>query len=423
MSRFVNRIDELNLLKESTAGLTLVFGRRRIGKTTLIERWGKQQSFFYSQAIEGGESIQISQLLEDLAGLVPAGLKASSWAEFLPILSLIRQKCVIALDEFPYLVKSQPSLPSRLQKWLDHDRPKNLRLVLLGSSQTMMNGLFLNSKAPLYERADLILHLQPMGYRFFCEALGADRFEVSQFEKYSLVGGVPRYWASIDPKDSVIAAAERLFFSRFAQLESEPDRLLKDEDISGMQAKSIFECIGRGAHKPSEIAARMGIGQTALSKPMQILLQTSLIKRSLPFGENTRSSKRTLYSIADYALMFWYGGFSPHRSRWHTYSDQQKSQIIHNHASSVLEDCYRNSFPDGSRYWDGQMAEFDCVRHAPGDSTKLIITEIKHREIKASERAKLRQEIVKKFEASKLASNYELADIEVFSTSEVLSRL
>ncbi len=400
MSKFVNRLDELETLKESQAGLTVVFGRRRIGKTTLIDRWGESQPYFYSQAIEGAESIQVTQLVEDLADVLPGGLKAKSWAELLPILSLIRQKAVIAIDEFPYLVRSQASLPSRLQKWLDHDRPENLRLVLLGSSQTMMNSLFLNSKAPLYERADLILHVQPMGYRFFCESVGVDPYDSSQFEKYSLVGGVPRYWASVRHRDSAQDIAERLFFSRFAQLETEPDRLLKDEEINGMQAKSIFECIGRGAHKPSEIAARMGIEQTALSKPIQVLLHTSLVKRSLPFGESTRSSKRTLYTISDYALMFWYGSYSPHRSRWHTYSDKQKQQIIHIHASAVLEDSYRNLFPDGARYWDGQEAEFDCIRYAPSDSTKLIITEIKHREIKASEKASLSQEMTKYFNSS-----------------------
>lgn len=401
----------------------MVFGRRRIGKTTLVDRWGASQPYCYSQAIEGSESIQISQITADLADVLPRGLNPRSWAELLPILSLISRKCVIAIDEFPYLVKSQPSLPSRLQKWLDHDRPKNLRLILLGSSQTMMNSLFLNSSAPLYERADLILHIQPMGYRFFCQAIGADHLDINQFEKYSLVGGVPRYWASVKPQESVEDLAERLFFGRFAQLESEPDRLLKDEDINGMQAKSILECVGRGAHKPSEIAARMGIEQTALSKPLQVLLHTSLIKRSLPFGESTRNAKRTLYSIADYALMFWYGSFSPHRSRWHVYSAERKHQIIHVHASFVLEDAYRSLFADGARYWDGKAAEFDCVRHAPNDSTQLIITEIKHREIKTSEKAKLTQEIAKKFSESKLASKYGLAHIEIFGTAEVLAHL
>lgn len=423
MSVFVNRIDELSVLKESDAGLTVVFGRRRIGKTTLVGRWGATQPYFYSQAIEGGESIQISQLMDDLSGIIPAGLKARSWVEFLPILSIIKEKCIIAIDEFPYLVKSQPSLPSRLQKWLDHDRPEGLRLVLLGSSQTMMNSLFLNSKAPLYERANLILHVQPMGYRFFCESIGVDRFDSRQFEKYSLVGGVPRYWASVRPLDSPQDVAERLFFGRFAQLESEPDRLLKDEDINGMQAKSIFECIGRGSHKPSEIAGRMGIKQTALSKPLQILLHTSLIKRSSPFGENTRSTKRTLYSIADYALRFWYGSYSPHRSRWHTYGDEKKQQIISNHASQVLEDSYRSLFPDGERFWDGQNAEFDCVRHDAHDATKVIITEIKHREIKASEKAKISHEMERKFLASKLASHFQLGGIEVLGTDDVLACL
>jgi AAA+ ATPase superfamily predicted ATPase len=422
MSIFVNRKDELEQLGRSTAGLIVLFGRRRVGKTTLIERWGRNCNLHYSQAIEGAEPIQISQLLDDLSSVLPQGLRAESWKEFFPILSLIKEDCVIAIDEFPYLVKSQPSLPSRLQKWMDHDRPPHVRLVLLGSSQTMMNSIFLNSSAPLYERADLILHISPMGYRFFCEAVGLDPMLPENFEKFSLVGGVPRYWSYIDKNDGVTQIADKLFFSKSALLESEPDRLLRDEDVNGMQAKSIFECIGRGANKSSEIASRMGIEQTALSKPLQLLMHASLINRSLPFGESPRSSKRTLYSIADFALTFWYGSYSPHRSRWHLYDQEQKQKIIHDHAALVLEECYRNQFPDGSRYWEGQHVEIDCVRNSR-KPRHVIITEIKHRPIQESEASTLKADLEEKFARSKLAGNFKLDHVEVFGTKDVLARL
>jgi hypothetical protein len=83
--------------------------------------------------------------------------------------------------------------------------------VLLGSSQTMMNSLFLNSTSPLYERADLILHLNPMGYRHFCEALEIDPLDAESFYIFSLVGGVPRYWSYIRKGDSPIQVAEHLY--------------------------------------------------------------------------------------------------------------------------------------------------------------------------------------------------------------------
>ena len=135
--------------------------------------------------------------------------------------------------------------------------------------------------------------------------------------------------------------------------------------MSGQQARSILESIGRGARLPSEIASRLGVKQTALSKPFTVLRNTTLIKRELPFSENIRSSKRVLYYISDIALACWYGVFSPHRSRWHLYSDKQKARYVHEHASWVLEDVFRDLYPDAKRFWDGKGIEFDGVRYDP----------------------------------------------------------
>lgn len=422
MKKFVNRFSELSRLRRTDAGLIVVFGRRRVGKTALIERWGESRKLKYTQAIEGAESIQVSQILGDLKEILPQGLTAQSWVELFALLSLVKEECIIAIDEFPYLVKSQPSLPSRLQKWLDHDRPPHVRVVILGSSQTMMNSLFLSSTSPLYERADLILHLHPMGYRYFCEALELDPLDKESFYIFSLVGGVPRYWSYIRKGDSPIQVAELLYFSRSAVMEWEPDRLLRDEDVNGAQAKSIFECIGRGAHKSSVIAARMGLPQTALSKPLQLLMHASLIQRSLPFGESPRSSKKTFYSISDCALSFWYRSYSPHRSRWYLYDEEKKNKIIRDHAALVLEECFRGKFPDAARYWEGQDLEFDCVRHSAKDG-HIVISEIKLRELSREDMQSIEGDIHQKFLKSKLAGQYQLDRIEVLGGPQALEKV
>ena len=420
---FVNRINELRAINESLPGLFVVFGRRRVGKTALVQKWAKDSVCYYSQAIEGAEAIQVSQVMADLRDLFPEGVRATSWLEFFPLLALITKKCTVVLDEFPYLVRSAPSLPSIAQKWLDHSRPPQMSLILLGSSQTMMNSIFLDSRSPLYERANLILHLEPMTYRCFCLAVDMDHLEPESFEKFSLVGGVPRYWSYVHKQESVEFLADRLFFGKSAVLEFEPDRLLRDEDISGMQAKSIFECIGRGANKPSQIAGRIGIPQTALSKPMQILMHTSLIQRVVPFGESTKSPKRTLYTIADFALKFWYGCYSPHRSRWHLYTTEEKQSMIHQHAASVLEESYRRKFPDSARYWEGSELEFDCVRHSARNPNEVVITEIKHRTLGGQEKASIEQDLIRKFSKSKLATKFEADNFEVMDTLDILRAL
>ena len=338
-------------------------------------------------------------------------------------MALVDKNCVVVLDEFPYLVRTDKSLPSQLQRWLDHKQPKNLKLVLLGSSQTMMNSIFLSSNSPLYERADRIIHVEPMGYKHFCEAVKLDPFRVETFEKFSLIGGVPKYWTYIEDNWDTCRLAHELYFRKGALLESEPDRLLKDEDINGIQAKAIFEALGRGAHKPSNIANRLGIRQTGLSKPINILMQTSLVERSLPFGESTRTSKKILYNINDHALEFWYGTYSPHRSRWHLYSQVEKNKLLHDHGTKILERCYRSLFPDAKRYWDNKTCAFDCVRYADSSGKKLIISEIKHQTLSSSERAAIARDKSEKFKNSKLASQFSLSKMEVLDTGDVLKQL
>ena len=421
--RFVNRVDELKRLEQKKRKFSVLFGRRRVGKTSLIEHWNSSEPIFYSQAIEASEFQQIQQIMEDFRDVLPEGLTASSWTELFPILSLISKNCVLVFDEFPYLVRTEKSLPSQMQRWIDHKQPNGVSLMVLGSSQTMMSGIFLSSSSPLYERADQIIHLEPMSYSHFCEAVELDPLDSKSFETFSLVGGVPKYWSYIEKDWNSCRVADELYFRKGAYLESEPDRLLKDEDINGLQAKAIFEALGRGAHKPSEIANRLGIKQTGLSKPINILLQTSLVTRSLPFGENIRSSKKILYNIKDHALEFWYGTFSPHRSRWHLYNNQEKKKLIHDHASKILEKSYRDLFPDGERYWDGKENEFDCVRLADASGKNLIVSEITHKNLSKKEQKQISTKLEEKFSHSKLSSNYNLAKTEALGIIEVLEQL
>ncbi len=422
-AKFINRHLELKTLNQSRAKLIVVFGRRRIGKTTLIEKWGEGKNFSYTQAIEGSEVVQIEQMVSDLKAIIPDGIHPRTWNELLSSLKHGKGRRIIVLDEFPYLVRTNGSLPSLLQKWVDHDQPNEVQLVVLGSSQNMMHSLFLNSTSPLYERADLILKLEPMSYKHFCEACDYDALDMESFLKFSIIGGIPRYWTYMKGLKSVIDLAEQLFFEKSARLEDEPDRLLKDEEIVGQQAKAIFESIGRGAAKPSEIAARMGIPQTALSKPLSILINSNLVSRILPFAETPRNAKKTIYTMDDYALRFWYQVYSPHRSRWNHYERDFKMKLIRDHASKVLEDEYRKLFPEGARYWEGDSMEFDCVRYTPKNVKKIIITEIKLKQLSENLKTSLEKEIREKFLSSKLSKVFQLDHVEVLGGEDILSCL
>ena len=376
----------------------------------------------YSQAVEGSVSIQIDQIYHDVKKYLPTEIVPKNWNDLLDLFSLIKERLIIALDELPYLVDTTPSLPSLLQKWIDHKQPDNLTLLLLGSAQTMMHSLFLDASSPLFERARRLIHVKPMSYKHFCEALQLDPVKRDTFIKYSLVGGVPKYWEYIDAEQNIISLVDSMFFENSAFFENEPARLLKDENIHGLTALSMLEAIGRGSSKPSEIAVKLGIKQTNISRPLKVLIDTSFIQRQLPFGESLRTTKRVLYRITDPILKFWFYVFSPHRSRWHLYPDLKKTSLIEQHAALVLEQAYRDKFPDAANYWEKNI-EFDCVRHADASGKKLIITEIKWKNPKSEEKVKLLNAIQTNYTKTKLAQKFSGAAYEVLGFRDLIKTL
>lgn len=412
---FTNRTDELKELDAAAkaGGLLVVFGRRRVGKTRLLTHWLKPQGGLYSQAIEAAPGIQIEQVMRDIGAYLKTNLAPKNWSEFLELLCLEKGRRIVCLDEFPYLVASDPSLPSVIQRWLDHQRPKQFTLVLSGSSASAMNDCFLNRAAPLYQRARKLLHVEPMSYRAFCEACGIKSDAMESFTRYALVGGIPKYWEFVEPRATALDLAEELFFGRSAFLEDEPGRILRDENIAGLTALSVLEAVGRGAEKTSEIAARLGTAQTNLSRTFQQLLDASVLTREIPFGESMRSTKKTRYRIQDPALRFWFQVYSPHRTRWQTYSRAEKEKLVHDHASTVFEDYCRSHHPSAMRYWEAGV-EFDYVRE---NGKQAVVSEVKFKRLTAAERRQLDAHLATGWQRSALARRFQDVTFEILDVS------
>lgn len=408
---FANRTDELKELDAAAkaGGLLVVFGRRRVGKTRLLTHWLRPQNGLYSQAIEAAPGIQIEQVMRDIGASLKTNLAPKNWGEFLELLSLEKGRRIVCLDEFPYLVASDPSLPSVIQRWLDHQRPKQFTLVLSGSSASAMNDCFLNRAAPLYQRARKLLHVEPMSYGAFCDACGVKPNARESFTRFALVGGIPKYWEFVEPRGTALDLAEELFFSRSAFLEDEPGRILRDENIAGLTALSVLEAVGRGAEKTSEIAARLGTAQTNLSRTFQQLLDASVLTREIPFGESLRSTKKTRYRIQDPALRFWFQVYSPHRTRWQTYGRTEKEKLIHDHTATVFEDFCRSRHPSAARYWEADV-EFDYVREEHG---RAVVSEVKFKRLSAVEQRQLEKNLTAVWQRSGLARRFRNVAFEI----------
>lgn len=416
--KFVNRTAELRELDAAArhGGLLVVFGRRRVGKTRLLRHWLEGRDGFYSQAIEGPRELQLQQVFADLKPRLETQLEPKTWPELFEILSLQKRRWVLCLDELPYLTAVDPSLPSQLQKWLDHSFPPGCLLIVAGSSTRMMHDLFLHRSAPLYGRARKLLHVQPMDYAAFCSACDLRPGDSDAFEKFAEVGGIPRYWEFLEEGQDAVALADALYFDYSPYMEQEPQRILRDEGVGGLNAVSVLEAVGRGAERPSEIASRLGTAQTNLSRLFQQLLDASILVRDLPYGESVRSTRKTLYRIQDPTMRFWFRVFSPHQSRWRTYTKAEKRKLIHDHAATVFEDLCRSGHPGAQRYWEGDL-EFDLITPDAIEPKRLLVAEVKWRRLTTAERRQLLQELEDKWSRCSLRRRHAKVRFEVFDAS------
>lgn len=404
---FVNRDAELRELDAAAkrGGLLVIYGRRRVGKTRLLRHWLQTHDGHYSQAIEAQRDLQIQQVFHDLRARLETRIAPKTWPELLEVLALQKRRWILCLDEFPYLTAVDGSLPSQLQKWVDQSLPDGCLLILAGSSTRMMHDLFLHRAAPLYGRAIKLLNLRAMDYAAFCQACGQDPDDLESFEKFACVGGIPKYWEFIEAGQDAVALAESLYFDFAPYMEQEPQRILRDEGVTGLNALAVLEAAGRGAERPSEIASRLGTAQTNLSRLLQQLLDTSILTRELPFGESVRSTRKILYRIQDPTLRFWFRVYSPHRSLWPTYSAAARRKLIHEHAATVFEDWCRARYPGAQRYWEANV-ELDLVAPDPEGSGRLLVAEVKWRRLSVAERKTVLRQLEGKWSRCSLRNRH-----------------
>ena len=314
---FVDRIEETARLRDALSreksSLVVVYGRRRLGKSTLIKRV-LSDSDVYFLADRSEEQHQRTLLAKVVAQVFPDFDKLTypDWESLFRAVNYRTDKrFTLCLDEFPYLVEQSPELPSVLQKLVDEKQLK-YNLVLCGSSQNMMYGLFLDSTAPLYGRADEIMRLTPIRLPYIQEALNLDA--VSAVEEYAVWGGVPRYWELRENRNSLSDALWHNIFSINGNLYEEPIKLFQDDVKDIVKTSTIMSYIGSGANRLSEIAARCNEPATNLSRPLKKLIDLGFLEKDVPFGIDEKNAKKSLYKIADPFMAFYYQFVVPNRS-------------------------------------------------------------------------------------------------------------
>lgn len=308
--RFYNREQELGILRQAvaqpTSAMVVVSGRRRVGKSRLVDEFLGRHGGLKAIIVPKEER----QVAADLAEIFGDGFrpKFDSVKEALEYFFTKCDERILFIDEFPNLLEVNPAIPHELQRlWELHARRTAKVLILSGSYAGMVDRIFTRQKAPLFNRASFKIILQPLGPDIVWamqEDIGI-RDPVQKIANYCIFGGIPYYYEILERHRK--PPVERLFFDA-GHLAEEGQDILRQE-FGGAYRKyfSILEAIGYGFVAGGEIAGRMGIRQTTLSKYIMSLQNDfRLIERAVPFGQNPARSKKGAYAIADNLLAFWF---------------------------------------------------------------------------------------------------------------------
>ncbi|MBY0425498.1 MAG: ATP-binding protein [Cytophagales bacterium] len=398
MEPFLNRHKEQKRILANTTGeksaFLILYGRRRIGKSALLRHLAGENDIYYL-ADQNEKHLQIAELAK-LIGRIVQGFEQANYPTWDALFSALENslptRITLYLDEFPYLVGSGPELPSIIQKIIDLKRHTKFHLVVCGSSQQMMKELFEGSSAPLYGRADDIINLRSMEIEWLQKYLGTTPLQT--IEEYATWGGVPRYWELRKKHSSYKDAVFGLILNRDSILYEEPMRLFLDDMRSAIQAYSIITLVGQGSQRLSEISAKLEKTATNLSRPLALLVNLGYLRREIPFGENEKNPKRTLYKIADPFLNFYFTFVVPNRSAIEQGITERVEKALEirlpYYFSEAWEHLVRQSVPKTNyfgiewnkayRYWGKPdkrtEMELDLVAES-ADGTELLVGEVK----------------------------------------------
>jgi AAA+ ATPase superfamily predicted ATPase len=274
-------------------------------------------------------------------------------------------------------------------------------------------GLVLSSQAPLYGRAREIIDVHPIEVQYLRQVFpGAT--ETALVEHYAAWGGIPWYWelaseAPGTPRQRI----DRLVLDPLAPLHMEPDRLLLEETPSALEVRPVLDAIGAGAHRVSEIGARLGRPATSLSRPIGRLVEMGLVRREIPFGEPARKSKKSLYRIDDPFFRLWFRVVAANRGVLASAPSRSRLALLdkyHSHlVGAAWEDLCRTRLPSlrastragrrgpwtaPSRWWSGSAPEWDIVSES-ADGHTILLGEAKwtHQPLELSAVARARHEL------------------------------
>lgn len=401
---FIGRKRELSILEHQYHSdkleFTVLYGRRRIGKTALINEFVKDKKVIYFTGVESNAKQNLENLSRSIMRFKPDRPIESVFPTFQTALEYVfsnslDERIIFVIDEYPYVARASKSLASTLQLLIDQykDRSK-LFLILCGSSMSYMEDHVLSYKAPLYGRRTAQLKIQAF------EFIEASQYikNMSAVDKalaYGMVGGTPQYLLQLNDELTIEENIKRIYLNTASFLYEEPVNLLKQEVREPAIYNAIITAIAKGATKLSEISSKVGEDTSVCAIYLRNLIGLEIIKKETPYRE--KPSKKTIYSIEDPMFRFWYRFVSDNTSLISRGLDElaysQIEPFLSEYMGAVFEEIAKQylwlelskglcpvHFTDMGRWWGTnpktkQQEEIDIM--AVQDSNSALFAECK----------------------------------------------
>ena len=310
---FIGRERELvalNKLYESNKfEFAVIYGRRRVGKTALINEFINEKKAIYFMGVESNAKQNLENFSKSIMEFASGIETESSFLSFQAAIEYVfklaeKERIILAIDEYPYVARSSKSLASTLQLLIDkYKDTSNLMLILCGSSMSYMEDHVLAYKAPLYGRRTAQMKLLPFDFeetcRYFENLSDEDKALI-----YGVAGGTPQYLLQMDDKLSVEDNIKNTYLNPISFLYEEPTNLLKQEVREPAIYTAIITAIATGSSRMSEISSKVGEDTNVCTNYIKNLMNLGIVQKETPYGE--KASRKSVYSIEDNMFRFWY---------------------------------------------------------------------------------------------------------------------
>ena len=375
---FLGREKELKILDETYSKkgfqMTVIYGRRRIGKSQLIKEFCKDKTSSYYVAAKTSLSENINNWSEQFIKDITPATEGAVFSELEKFFQFVascskNKKIILALDEIPYIAEADESFLSIFQRGIDNILSKaNIYLIICGSAISFMEKEILSEKSPVFGRRTNQIFLKPFDYKESALFVPKYTFEEKAIV-YGITGGVAKYLSLFDDKKTLDDNIINNYFSTSGYLYEEPSNLLTQEFRTVTNYNTVIEACAKGVNKINELSDKTHISTPALSYIISNLITVGIISRITSITEES-NKKKLKYEITDGMYRFWYSFVSTATSAIEmdygdTYYYQNVKPRLHEFMGSTFEEICRyytlqqglqgnlNSFISQTGRWGG----------------------------------------------------------------------